>query len=75
MRRYTIILEPDEEDGGYTVVVPALPGCVTQGDSVAQCIDRAAEAITGYVESLIDAGERVPEETERPQAITIEVGG
>ena len=73
VRRYTIILEPDEEDGGFTVLVPALPGCVTQGESVAQCIERAQEAIVGYIESLEAAGERVPEETERPQAITIEV--
>ena len=29
MRTYTIILEPDLEEGGYTVTVPALPGCIT----------------------------------------------
>ena len=74
MRRYTIIVEPDEEEGGYTVIVPALPGCVTQGESVAECIERAAEAIEGYIESLEAAGEPVPVDTERPQAITIEVG-
>lgn len=73
MRKYTIILEPDDEEGGYTVVVPALPGCVTQGQSVAECIERASEAITGYVESLRAAGEPIPEESEHPQAITIEV--
>ncbi|HZT06352.1 MAG TPA: type II toxin-antitoxin system HicB family antitoxin [Chloroflexota bacterium] len=73
MRKYTIILEPDEEEGGYTVVVPALPGCVTQGRSVAECIDRASEAIAGYLESLRAAGEQIPEELEHAQAITIEV--
>ncbi len=73
MRRYTIILEPDPEEGGYTVVVPALPGCVTQGETVEQCIERAKEAIAGYIESLEAHGEPVPEETERPQAITIDV--
>ena len=73
MRKYTIVLEPDEEDGGYTVMVPALPGCITQGDSVAQCIERATEAIAGFVATLEAAGEPVPFESERPQAITIEV--
>ncbi len=34
MRKYTIILEPDPEEGGYTVIVPAQPGCVTQGETV-----------------------------------------
>ena len=73
MRQYTIILEPDSEEGGYTVTVPALPGCITQGDTIEQCIERAREAITGYIESLRAEGEPVPEETERPQMITIEV--
>jgi antitoxin HicB len=73
MRKYTIILEPDLEEGGYTVRVPALPGCITQGETIEQCIERAREAIAGYIESLIADGEPVPEETERPQMITINV--
>lgn len=73
MRQYTIILEPDLEEGGYTVTVPALPGCITQGDTIEQCIERAREAIAGYIESLEAEGETVPEETERPQLIIIDV--
>lgn len=64
IKRYTIILEPDLDEGGYTVLVPALPGCITQGETVEQCIERAKEAITGYIESLQAHGEPVPEETE-----------
>lgn len=73
MRRYTIILEPDPEEGGYTVSVPALPGCVTQGETIEECIERAKEAISGYIESLEAHGEPVPEEREPLQAITIDV--
>ncbi len=73
VRQYTIVLEPDTEEGGYTVTVPALPGCITQGETVEQCIERAREAITGYIESLEADGQSVPEETERPQVITIQV--
>jgi predicted RNase H-like HicB family nuclease len=73
MRKYTIILEPDEEEGGYAVTVPALQGCVTQGETVTQCVERAQEAIIGHIKSLQAAGEPVPEETARPQAITIDV--
>ena len=62
MRKYTIILDPDTEEGGYTVTVPALPGCITQGDTILQCVERAQEAITGYIESLRVVGETVPEE-------------
>lgn len=73
MRQYTIILEPDTEEGGYTVTVPALPGCVTQGETIEQCIERAREAIAGYIESLRLDGEPIPEEIERPQMLTINV--
>ncbi len=73
MLKYTIILEPDTEEGGYTVTVPALPGCITQGETIEQCIERAQEAIAGYIESLRAEGEPIPVETERPQMITIDV--
>lgn len=73
MKKYTIILEPDLEEGGFTVTVPALPGCITQGETVEQCIERAREAIAGYIEDLIANGEPVPEEVERPQMVTIDV--
>lgn len=72
-RQYTIILDPDLEEGGYTVTVPALPGCITQGETVAQCVERAEEAIAAYIESLLASGEPVPEETQHPQAIVISV--
>lgn len=62
MRAYTIILEPDAEEGGYTVTVPALPGRITQGETVEQCIERACEAIEGFIESLKADGEAFPEE-------------
>lgn len=73
MRQYTIIMEPDIEEGGYTVTVPTLPGCITQGETLEQCIERAREAIAGYIESLKLDGLPIPEETERPQILTIDV--
>ena len=71
--RYTILLHPDEEQGGYTVTVPALPGCITEGDTIEEAIAMAKEAIQLYIESLIDDGEPVPEEHEHTQAIVINV--
>jgi len=73
MRTYTIILEPDLEDDGYTVTVPTLPGCITQGETVEQCLERAREAIEGYIESLKADGKPVPEETAPPQMLTVHV--
>jgi antitoxin HicB len=62
MREYTIILEPDEDGNGYTVLVPALPGCITQGKTKDDAIARAKEAIEAYIESLQADGEQVPKE-------------
>jgi len=62
MREYTIILEPDEDGNGYTVLVPALPGCITQGKTKDEAIERAKEAIGTYIESLQADGEPVPKE-------------
>jgi antitoxin HicB len=71
--KYTIILDPDPNEGGYTVIVPSLPGCVTQGETVEEAIAIAKDAIHLYIETLIENGEPVPEEREHPQTITINV--
>ena len=51
MPTYRLILT-QEPERGYTVVVPALPGCITYGDNVNHAIDMAKEAIEGYLEVL-----------------------
>jgi antitoxin HicB len=70
---YTIILHPEPVEGGYSVSVPALPGCLTQGETIEEAITMAKDAVRLYLESLIADGEPVPEETEHPQAIVIGV--
>jgi predicted RNase H-like HicB family nuclease len=59
--RYTVVLER-EEDGGYVASVPALPGCVSQGDTRAEAVSNIREAIALYVEDCRDAGDPVPTE-------------
>ena len=71
-RHYTIILHPDLEDG-YTVTVPTLPGCITQGETLEEAIVMAKDAIQLYIESLVADGEPFPEEYKHPQAIFIYV--
>jgi len=56
---YRIRLEKEEE-GGYTVIVPALKGCITFGETVEQAIEMAREAIEGYIETLIELGKEIP---------------
>jgi len=59
--KYTILLQRNEL-GGYTVSVPSLPGCITQGDNWEEAISNAKEAITGYIETLKDLGKSIPVE-------------
>ena len=73
MRQYTVILEYDPEVAAYSAVVPALPGCTSQGKSIEEALTNAREAITGHIETLREIGQPVPEEVYSPQAIRIEV--
>jgi predicted RNase H-like HicB family nuclease len=57
--RYTVVLE-QESDGGYVASVPALPGCVSQGDTRAEALSNIREAIEVYVEDCREAGTPVP---------------
>jgi predicted RNase H-like HicB family nuclease len=50
-----IVLEPSEE-GGYTVVVPSLPGCISEGNSKEEAIQNIKEAVELYLESVEDDG-------------------
>ena len=56
---YNIILQPEPE-GGFTVLVPALPGCITYGKTFEEAQKMAKEAIDLYLECLDDKGEDIP---------------
>jgi len=62
MAKYTIVLEPNYPEEGYTVRVPALPRCLTYGRTREEILERAKEAIEGFIEGLEKAGEPIPEE-------------
>ena len=62
--RYTVVLER-EADGGYVAVVPALPGCVTQGDTRPEALANVREAIKVYVDDCRAAGDPVPTDAGR----------
>ena len=56
---YTVVFEPATE-GGYVVTVPALPGLVTEGDTIEEARAMVKDAIRGYLENLIKHGEEIP---------------
>lgn len=46
-----VILEPSDE-GGYTVSVPALPGCISEGDNIEEALANIQEAVELYLEPI-----------------------
>ena len=64
--RLRVVLEPSEE-GGYTVTVPSLPGCISQGDTKEDALKNIREAIELYLEPVED------DEIVAPNAETVEL--
>jgi len=73
MREYTIILDPDVEGHGFTVTVPALPGCITEGETREEAIANAREAILLYLESLMADGEPLPDDVPAAEVLRVAV--
>ena len=71
--RYTVVLEPVKEGQGYTIRVPALPGCTAEGRTREEALANAREAITGFIRALEEAGEPVPQVKEPVELATVEV--
>jgi antitoxin HicB len=69
-RMVTIILEP-EENGGYSVHCPSLPGCSSQGNSIEEALENIQEAMRGWLKSGQKHGEPIPEET--PEIVAEEI--
>ena len=66
--KYKVVLEPQEE-GGYTVYVPSLPGCVSQGESTEEAMTNIREAIEVYLDSLKARRIPMPQIEEREVAV------
>jgi predicted RNase H-like HicB family nuclease len=60
---YRILLKPEPE-GGYTVIVPTLPGCITYGKTLAEARKMARDAIKVYLKSLKKHGEPIMDDSE-----------
>jgi len=66
--KFNIILTP-AEDGGFTVTVPALDGCFTQGETEKEALKNAKEAIICYLEGL----EKVNQIKSKPKSVIKEI--
>ena len=71
--KYTVILEPDDEGKGFTVEVPALPGCITEGDNIEDALSNAKEAIELFIETLKELGKPIPEDVPVSEIRTVQI--
>lgn len=62
--RYTVVLE-QEPDGGFVAIMPALRGCVSQGDTCDEALANIREAAELYIEDCVASGDPVPTEAGR----------
>ena len=61
--RYNVIFRPETE-GGFTIIVPSLPGCVSYGKNLNEAKKMAIDAIKGYLSSLKKHREPIPSDEE-----------
>lgn len=59
--RLKVVLEPSEE-GGYTVYVPSLPGCISEGETIEEALQNIREAVMLYLEPPEEA-HAIPKES------------
>jgi len=72
MARFTVLLQ-EETEGGYSVSVPALEGCQTQGETVEEALAMAIDAIEGNLAVRVERGMEVPGEDLRIIVASVEV--
>jgi predicted RNase H-like HicB family nuclease len=68
--KFTVILAP-EEDGGYSVICPAVPGCVSQGESLDEALANIRKAIILCLE--VRREEKMPPPAESPEIVAEEI--
>ena len=60
--RYTVVVVPDEEDGGFFAYVPAIPNCFTHGETREDALAMAQDAAEALLVSMAKHGEDIPVE-------------
>ena len=73
VHQYTAVFEPDEERGGYTVTIPSLPGCISEGDTFEEALHNIQEAASLYLEVMGKHKEEIPREDRNVIVSSVEV--
>jgi len=67
------VFEPDTEAGGFTVTIPALPGCISEGDTFEEAFLNIKDAAKLYLEDVRDENGHIPSESRGTMIAPIEV--
>ena len=64
---YAVVVEPLSQDdgGGFVATVPDLPGCMSDGETPAEALENAQDAIAAWIEAARDLGHAVPQPTRK----------
>ena len=71
--QYTAIFEPDEKEGGFTVTIPTLPGCISEGGTFEEAAKNIKEAASLYIEVMEKNKTEIPLETRGAVIAPIEI--
>lgn len=69
---YPAIFHPNQDDGSFTVTVPSLPGCITEGKNLADAIDMAGDAVSMWLWAAEDQHEDIPAPEPPPEVTASE---
>lgn len=72
---YPAIFYPCLDKEGYTVIVPDLPGCVSEGDSLADAIEMGVDAASGWILGELEDGNSIPAPSDHKNIVTDEPDG
>ncbi len=70
---YTAVFDPDEKSGGFTVTIPSLPGCISEGDTFEEALANIKEAASLYIEVMKEKKFAIPQEERGVVIAPIEV--
>jgi predicted RNase H-like HicB family nuclease len=73
MKRKIAMVVHQDEEGGYWASFPELPGCFTQGSTLEELREHAAEAVSGHLEALRESGKPLPDPIFAVEAVEAEL--
>jgi antitoxin HicB len=71
--KYTVLVHPDREAGGFYATVPAVPGVVDQGETVEEALANVQKALAFTIESMLEDGEEIPPDEEISDVRTVDL--